>query len=405
MLNPYRGLPKSVYIIAASRVISAAGSFVFPLLTLILTKKIGLSDYDAGLLISSSGILFMFSGIIGGKLTDNFGRKKIITVFVGIGAVCYIISAFLGTSRALIAFIMLAGFFMGVSDPASSALVADITTPKNRDSAYSLFYMASNIGYAISPTVGGILFENHLKILFIINGIASIASVIIIYLYVPEPKDSEREICEEGRKLETGVKGSTLSVLLKRPVLLFYALVMFGYSFVYSQWGFMYPILSERVAPENGARLYGTLVSFNALPVIFLTPFITKLLSRKNSLRRIFYGGILYTIGFGMPGFASMIPFLFLSTFIMTLGEITVTISTSPFVANHTPSSHRGRIGAVIPIITGTGYTIGPSVMGKISSLTNMNNVWRIIGFVMMTFTLLALMLERYDNRVSADPE
>ena len=57
--------------------INAAGSFIFPLLTLILTIKIGVNKTDAGYIISASGILFMVSGLIGGKLTDCFGRKKI----------------------------------------------------------------------------------------------------------------------------------------------------------------------------------------------------------------------------------------------------------------------------------------------------------------------------------------
>jgi len=46
LLRPYSNLPKEVYVIFVARIINAMGVLVFPLLTLILVKKIGLLDFD-----------------------------------------------------------------------------------------------------------------------------------------------------------------------------------------------------------------------------------------------------------------------------------------------------------------------------------------------------------------------
>lgn len=401
MFNPYRGLSKEIYILAAARVVNAAGTFVFPLLTLILTKKLEMKESDAGLLLSASGIAFMLSGIIGGKLTDCFGRKKIIIIFNSLGATCYIAVAFMGISMNVIPFIVLAGFLMGIADPASGALIADITTPKNRDSAYSLFYMAMNVGFAISPLVGGLLFETHLDILFIADGLTAFIAMVLIYIHIPETINKTNENLGEDRKLEARVEGSIISVLKERPILILYALVMFGYNFVYSEWGFMYPIHAELIMPDNGAKFYGTLVSFNALIVITLTPVITKILQNKKSLRRIIYGGVLYAIGFGLPGFLFNIPFMYVSTLVLTLGEIVVTTSSMPFIANHTPQSHRGRMNAVLPLVIGFGHTIGPLIMGNVLNMTDINSAWRVVGLTMIVFTIFAALLEKYDSRTS----
>lgn len=401
IFSPYRGLQKEIYIIAIGRLINAAGTFVFPLLTLILTNKLGMRESDAGLLISSSGILFMFSGIIGGKLTDHIGRKKIIVIFNTLGASFYIIAAFLGNSKAVVPVIVLAGFIMGIADPASGALVADITTPKNRDSAYSLFYMAMNIGFVISPLIGGLLFKEHLAVLFIADAVTAFIAIALILIFIPETINKTGENLGEDRKLEKRMEGSIFKVLLKRPILIFYALVILGYNFVYSQWSFLYPLHAEQIMPGDGAKFYGTLVSFNAFIVITLTPIITKLLSKKKSLRRIIYGGVLYALGFGMPGFLVNAPLMYISVLILTLGEIVVTISTMPFVANHTPASHRGRMNAVLPIIMGLGYTLGPMIMGNVSGSIGIAGAWRIVGLVMITFTVFAILLEKYDNKLS----
>lgn len=401
IFNPYRGLSREIYVLAAARVINAAGTFIFPLLTLILTRKVGMDESYAGLLISVSGLLFTLSGIIGGKLTDCLGRKNIIILFNSIGASCYLVAAFMGNSMKVVPFIMLAGFFMGMADPASNALIADVTTPGNRDSAYSLFYMAANLGFAISPIIGGLLFEKYLVVLFITDAATAFIAMILIFIYIPETISKVNEDFGKGRMLEARVEGSIFSVLKERPVLIFYALVMFGYNFVYSQWSFLYPIHAESIIPGNGAKFYGMLVSFNAFIVITLTPAITKLLSGKNSLRRIIYGGALYAIGFGLPGFLNKIPYMFISTFVLTLGEIVVTISSMPFIANHTPASHRGRMNAILPIIIGFGHTIGPLAMGRALTIMSIESGWKSIGLIMITYTIFAAMLEKYDKKTS----
>ena len=399
IFNPYKGLSREIYILALGRMVNAAGSFIFPLITLILTIKIGVNKTDAGYIISAAGIFFMLSGVIGGKLTDCFGRKKLIITFNSLGAICYLIAAGLGTSIYLVPMVILAGFLMGIAGPASGGLIADITTPKTRDGAYSLFYMAINVGFTISPIIGGLLLKNYLWLLFLLDGVTCLISVLLIYIYIPESIHKAKEVLGEDRKYEEHMEGSIFKVLLKRPILIFFALVMFGYNFVYSQLSFLYPIYVSKIVPGNGASFYGMLISFNAIIVITMTPIITKLISGKKSIKRIFLGGMFYTLGFGMLGFISSIPFVYISVIIITLGEIVVTISSAPFIVNHTPASHRGRMDAVLPIIMGIGFTIGPAIMGTILKFTTIENGWRFVGTVMLIYTFLTYLLYAYDEK------
>jgi MFS family permease len=399
IFNPYKGLSREIYILALGRIISNVGSFIFPLLTLILTIKIGINKTEAGYIISASGILFMASGVIGGKLTDCFGRKKIIVVFNSLGAICYLIAACLGASIYLVPMVILAGFLMSIAGPASGGLIADITTPENRDGAYSLFYMSLNVGYTISPIIGGLLLQKYLWLLFLLDGITSLIAVLLIFIFIPEPDNKAKEKLGEDRKYEEHMEGSIFKVLLERPILIFFAIVMFGYNFVYSQLSFLYPIHVSKIVHSNGAGFYGVLLSLNAIIVITMTPIITKLISGKKSIKRILLGGMLYTLGFGMLGFIGSIPFVYVSMIIITLGEIIVTISSGPFVVNHTPASHRGRMDAVLPIIMGLGYTIGPAIMGIILKVTTIKNGWRFIGFVMLIYTFFTYLLSIYDEK------
>lgn len=401
LLKPYRGLPKEIYIIFIARVVNATGAFVFPLLTLIFTKKLGIPKSQVGFLISIIGIIFLPSSMIGGKLTDSFGRKKVIVILDTMAALSYIIAAFVVPSRNIIPFIIIACICMGMADPAHGAMIADLTTPENRSGAYSLSYMGFNLGFAVGPIIGGLLFENHLKLLFIGDAVTALMATSLILIFVKETIGKSHEKVSSERKLENRVDGSIFKVILSRPILIWFALIMLGYNFVYSQWSFLYPMYVEQSFVNQGAKLYGKLGSFNGIIVITLTPVITFLLSKKSNIKKIFYGGIMYTIGFGMLGFFHSKIAFFISVLVFTIGEIIVTISAMPFIANHTPASHRGRMNAVLPLIMGLGQILGPGIMGKTLEYTTMTSCWRIIGVIMIVYTTFMFTMEKYEANTS----
>ncbi|MGF7058371.1 MDR family MFS transporter [Brassicibacter mesophilus] len=402
LLTPYKGLPREVYVIFISRIVNALGCFVMPLLTFILTKNVGLSSEEAGFYMSISGFLYLPASIIGGKLADTIGRKKVIIFFDTIAAILYIICGFMEPSMNMVYVIMLAGASMVAAGPAHDSLIADLTTPENRKGAYSLSYMGWNIGFAIGPLIGGILYKNHLPWIFIGDALTALLSLSLITIFIKETiHKTEEQITDKERVLEKREEGSIISVLLRRPILIYFALITFGFNFVYSQWGFLMPLHSDQNFLSNGAYYYGIMASFNGIVVIFFTPIVTKLGEKAQNIRLMAYGGLLYAIGFGMLGFLNTLLFFFVSVFIFTIGEILLSISTSPFIANHTPASHRGRMSAALPIIFGMGYTLGPWGMGKILTHVTIEHAWIMIGIFGVVSTIFMLNLEKYEKKNS----
>lgn len=397
IFNPFRGLSKEIWVIFLARVVNAMGSFIFPLLTLILTTKLNVNASTAGYIMSVSGIIYMGGGIIGGKLADTLGRKRLYITLNTLGAVCYFIASLMPVSSSMIPLMVIAGFFITMSGPVSGALVADLTTPQNRTGAYSLFYMGMNIGFAVSPVVGGYLLQRHLNLLFFLDGLTAIIAILLYGFFIPETIGMAKTAKKMDNKLEAAVEGSVFKVLLERPILIFFAMVMFGYNFVYSQWSYLYPMNISKIF-SSGSAVYGGLVSFNAILVITMTPIITKLLHSQKIIRKIFIGGLFYILGFGLPGYADSMTAFYISCFAITMGEIIVTTSASPFIANHTPASHRGRINSILPVISDMGNTLGPGIMGIVLSFASIQGAWKVVGAVMIIFAVLTIMLEKYDD-------
>jgi MFS family permease len=396
LLKPYMGLRKEIYIIFISKTINAMGALIFPFMTLLLNTKIGLSGAETGFYITLIGIFYAPASLIGGKLCDSFGRKKILITFELLAALCYTVCLALLPGMMMVYTLIAAAFFFGIAGPSHDAMTADLTTAEQREGAYSLNYLGFNLGFAFAQVLAGFLFKDHLKIMFLIDILTALTGILLIALFVGETLNStENEPSEDEQHSDRSI----IFILLSKPVLLFFAVAAFGYKFVYSQWTFLVPLHAEFNFPEEGARLFGVLGSFNALIVVFCTPLITALLNKKTNIRRIFYAGILFTIGFGLLGFISVKAAFFVSVFIFTIGEILEAISTMPFIMNHTPASHRGRMSSVIPLIMGAGYSIGPLVMGNVLDRKGFEKSWMIAASVVLLSTLAMKGIDLSQNR------
>lgn len=407
LFTPYRGLPREVYVIFVSRFVNALGCFVMPLLTIILTDTIGLSEQKAGFYISVTGLLYVPAMILGGKLADKIGRKKVIVFFDATAALLYIVCGLMEPSLTMVYVLMAASASMAAAGPAHDSLMADLTTPENRTGGFGLSYLGWNLGFAVGPILGGLLYKDHLSWLFIGDALTALLALTLVIIFIKETlPTADQDITDEKRKLEQRAEGSVFKILWQRPTLLIFAAIAFVYNFVYSQWGFLVPLHTMQNFGEDGARFFGLLASFNGLVVIIFTPILTKYTGSVANIRRMVYAGILYGIGLGTLGFFnSTLAFFFLAMFGLTIGEILFTISMLPFVANHTPSSHRGRMSATVSLITGAGFTLGPVGMGLILTQASIEQAWVLIGISALGAAGLMYLLEKYDLRRNSEDE
>lgn len=398
ILNTYKGLPKDIYILFIGRIVNSLGAYVHPLMALILTQKIGLSIVEAGSFVTILSICQVPCLMLGGKLADSIGRKKVIVIFQLMGAVSLIICGMIEPSIIMAVTIIISSCFYSISSPAFEALNADITTIENRKISYSLLYMGTNIGFSIGPIIGGLLYENYLPLIFIGDGITTLIALFMIVIFIKDiPKENKSDIeYTELSELERNVDGSVINVLLKRPILIFFAIGALMYSFTYSQWGFALPIQLGDLFNEGGAKLYGMLGGFNGIIVICLTPILTSLTKKISILKAMALGGLFYAIAFSMFGFINLPILFYIAILIMTIGEILITINQGTFIANNTPASHRGRISSILPIVVGSGYAFGPMIMGGIIDKYTIFTGWIVVGISGALGMSLMLILEKY---------
>lgn len=189
-IQDYKGLSKEMYILFIVRIINAMGNFIYPIMTLFLTKKLGYSTSYAGFILLISSIAYVPGSILGGILSDKWSRKNTVFLFSVLGGVFFILAGVFNNYFYLTPIIIiLANAMNGVVQPANTAMVGDLTNGENRKTAFSLLYLGHNIGFAIGPAIGGLLFENHISLLFIGNGLISLLSANLIRVFLKDNKN------------------------------------------------------------------------------------------------------------------------------------------------------------------------------------------------------------------------
>ncbi len=380
-LNPfevYRGLPREVYTIFFATLINGMGIFVYPFLALYLTQRLEYSIERAGLFMFIASCAYIPGTFIGGKLCDSAGRRPVLFAAQTLASLMFLVCGLIGTSPLVPYFILGSLFFDGFADPARQAIHTDVTTTANRQSAFALNYLGHNLGYSVGPLIAGFLFVHATHWLFIGNAIAGFASVLLMVAIIGETRPTDHQIRQslETDATDRAVEGSLLEALHSRWPLLLFGFFITLYGFSYGQTLFSLPLSAVAAFGDQGPRIFGLLMSLNALIVIFLNAPTVSLTRRWKTLHSVAFAGILYAVGFAGFIAARSLPLFLLFTLIWTLGELVDAVNTWYYIANHTPMSHRGRFGGIFPFITNSGRAIAPWAGGRIIQRLSLSALW-----------------------------
>ncbi|MBR4578396.1 MAG: MFS transporter [Oscillospiraceae bacterium] len=398
VIRQYRGLRRENYVLFFGNVVTNMGSMVWPMMTMILDKKLGLNAGNIALLLTLGTAICLPAELLGGKLADRGNKKHIIILGDLVSITAYILCGLLPLGTLTIGLIMLASVFQSIEGPAYQALVADITPTKDRERAFSLLYLGANLGLMISPTLAGLLFQNYLWLSFLISGIAIGCSTLLIALYVrditPVKEEGADAVYQAARDGE-----STFSVLRRNPAVLLFVLIVGLYFAAYGQFSFLMPLEMGRIHGEQGAVLFGTVTSTNCIIVVLFTPLFTGWFKRIRDTGKLVIGRVLLLAGYLLfVALLGHIAAYYAAILLFTWGEIMDTLAEGPYLVNRMPASHRGRINSVTRVLSGTFSSIFNLAVGRLYDLTGSKGAWTLVLSAAVLSLLLSLRLIRRDQ-------
>lgn len=372
-LKTYFTLPKRIFAIALSTMINRVGGLVGPFLTLLLAQQLKMDAFSIGL-YSSLSLFFSFVGtLIGGRMIDHLGSKYTRIIFHGIHGLIYLLCTALFQTVWVLPLLILASFMTGIQAPTASTLVYENVAKEQVREAFSLNYIAINIGFSVGPLLAAYLYKNHLIWLFLGDGITSLLSIALIFLAVPNHRPSARQdVTKKGDNL--------LTLLVSQPVIAWLILVNMLYFIAFSQMTYGMPLAANATFGEFGVTLYGYMLITNGIMCFALTPLITIISKRFSTKHILICSGILYALGFSLYGYTSVAFIFIAATALWTIGEILGAITFDAYVIQNAPEHYRGRAASLAPLARRVGMMIGPTLGGFINLHYGLQIMWTAIA-------------------------
>ena len=143
-------------------------------LTLYATRRLGISDGDAGRLMGHMGLLFVLFALVAGYVGSRLGRRITISIgLIGMGALTLCIALLppelltitltklpvLGTIRVVNLFLMGAGIAWSFVNINSLPMVVDLTTAARIGTFTGLYYLFSTLSAIVGPNLNGLIVQ------------------------------------------------------------------------------------------------------------------------------------------------------------------------------------------------------------------------------------------------------
>ena len=395
-----------MYYICISRMLIGIGSMIFMFFSLLLTRILGFTEFQAGLAYLLIAFFTVLGAIIGGKLADRYGRKRVYMVSVALSALIYLITAFVVGSRAMIP-LLFAGTFLGsASYPILSAMVADSAPESKRTECFSLLYLSQNLGFAFGPSIGGLLFFSHMDWLFIMQAFLFLSGGLFLYFMTTDvyelgiPKEfGIQEQTADVTKMGKTKNENTFWLLFSRKPLFAFIISLIFLTMCYQMVGFMLPLqLSEGFGIDAGSRYAGFIWTTNALSVVLGTPLVIAYTKKHNHLRTTSLATVLYFIGFGLYSFIYSLPLYYAAVVIWSMGEIMISTGAGVFIAEHSPVTHRARFQSLYDMSRSLGRGLGPPLFGGMLVHISYRQAWIVDAFACLLIGLIIYMVYRYEK-------
>ena len=293
-----------------------------------------------------------------------------------------------------IAIFAVASLFQTIEWPSYDALVADFSTSKDRERAYSLSYLGTNLGLVLSPTLAGFLFENHLNLAFLINGISIALSTILIFFRIRDVHRETDDSPASGYEADLDSKVSALSYIGHSRVVLLFIIAAALSNGVYSMYSYLMPLDMGITYAERGSVLFGSMSSTNCIVVVTCTALITRLFRKIRESGKMLIGEGLILAGYLLFLLFIRQPIMcFVAITVFTFGEIFNTLSSSPFLTRRIPASHRGRIIAVMNVVCGLSSSAIQLAVGWIYDKAGSPTAWTtVLGRGVAEILIVAVM-------------
>ncbi len=328
-------------------------------------KELGASPFIISLMDSVFNLSNSVSKILGGYLTDKYGRRKVLWIGTLLVSLSYLLYALAPTWEWLFVADALNGIAL-FYQPALTSVLADSTIMELRGRIYSLIHVVPDVLSTFSPLGGAWIVENYglvegMRLLYTAAMAAGLIVTFMRWRWIEETLTrSRREFSfREAYKESINFIKRNLIPLLMMEILV--TLVM-SLGFLYSYYKFYFLGINE-----IQLGILATLTS--GVRIVFTYPlgYLVDKVGRGPVLKTSFVLGLVAAAAIALAPARTNItfPYIILAEVISVVWMIAYWSVIAPLTADIVPLKMRGRVQSILDLITSLVWIVGTLVAGK----------------------------------------
>lgn len=385
-------------ILLVSMFISQVGvGMIIPILPKFM-QDFGVSSAVFGYLVSAMGLTqFLFSPFAG-QLADQYGRKMIIVLGIGMLSLSQYIFGFANELWMLYASRLIGGMGIAFTTPAITAYVVDITTEDNRGKGLGWIGAAMSFGVVIGPGIGGFLAEYGLRLPFYVASAASALAMIAAFLLLPETLCKEKQLLARNSPQKKENIFSQVVLSFKAPyrfLLVLIFILTFGLVSVEVIFG-LYVDVKYGFTPKDIAILLTVGVLMGVLVQALLIDWLLRSFGEKIVIKMSLFFSAVSLLLMLLPG-------SFWYVLLVTTLFITFTSILRPAIntlLSRMAGEEQGFVAGLNNAYTSLGIIIGPSIAGILFAIHI--NLPYIFGVILILVSLAIPTLAVKEKEVEA---
>ncbi|SHH96402.1 MDR family MFS transporter [Virgibacillus chiguensis] len=338
---------------------------IFPFMAIYFSSNLGIAW--AGAILTLTTVVSIIFGMYGGSFADRFGRKKVMVAGSMIQTISFVIIALANSpwfESVWLTFFMF--FLLSITsrfiDPASEALLIDVSSEEEQPLMYRFVYWSSNLAFSIGIILGGLFFQTHKFELFLGFAILSIFTFLLTVGWIQDdyvPKNDKKN------GVILGFISDYIKVLKDVRFMVLCVSTLLILSLEFQLYGFIAVRLNEDIHTSifgliiDGPKMLSILIVTNTMIVILASGIVGNIAQKINMNTTLFVGLFMYVLGYSFLAWNNVIVLLTVAIAVATVGEILFQPIRSTYVAQLANKDARGSYIAVSGLSMDAGQILG----------------------------------------------
>ncbi|RSS81016.1 MFS transporter [Streptomyces sp. WAC06614] len=337
----------------------------------------------AGLMTLVVALATIACNLVGGHLSDTYGRRPVLLageIGAGLGYVGLAVAASPaggGNGLVLYALYLAAACCAGLALPANEAMIVDVSTPESRTAVYTLTYWSTNLAFMLGSLVGGFLYYDHFFHLLVAAAVMTTGIFLVTWFGITETAPAGA--AENPRGVRTALVGYVS--VARDPIFLRLAVAALLIRSIEVQISSSIAVrLGEDFTPQHligigsweltvtGVNMLGLMRAGNTLLVVACALWVGKVLGALDERRRLMTGIVVFTAGYMVWAVSGDAWTLLAATVVVTFGELMSAPVKQTLLANFVPSTARTKYMAAYGLQVRLGLLVG-SVFVSLSAV------------------------------------